>query len=49
VTVVFDDSARLEAFLEKFHEMNLGISMTVIRKYCEKITSITDLIHARIF
>jgi len=49
VTVVFDDSARLEAFLEKLHEMNLGLSITVIRKYGEKITSITDLIHARIF
>lgn len=40
VTVVFDDSDRLEKFLEKINEMNLGLSITVsgdvdrIQKIC---------------
>jgi len=42
VTVVFDDSARLEVFLEKIREMNLELSITVsgdiarIREICDR-------------
>lgn len=42
VTVVFDDSARLDSFLEKLHEMKLELSITVsgniamIREICAR-------------